>query len=130
MNELTDLQKHVLIEIESTANTLRDHIEGVQASAIKALELMSAGKLASNGYSFGPIGHQAPFDIATFTARLQGKLEMAKALKIPNEMIQEAYENGAIGMSARFERDRKTDQAAKTEVVRPQGYWEEKSGGN
>ncbi|QLF84373.1 hypothetical protein SEA_KARATE_49 [Microbacterium phage Karate] len=111
MNELTDLQRHVLIEIENTASTLRNYIEGVQISATKALEAMSEGKLASNGYSFGPIGHQAPFDITSYTVRLQGKIEMAQALKIPAERIQEAYENGSIGLTARFERDRKADQA-------------------
>ncbi|UVF61106.1 hypothetical protein SEA_EULA_51 [Microbacterium phage Eula] len=97
--------EHILLDIENTANTLRNYLEEAERNAKRTLEAMSAGKYI-NTMGFGALGHQLPFDLAVTTERLAGLVKMAQIAGLTEEEIQTAYENGAIGMSARFERDR------------------------
>ncbi|WVX89791.1 hypothetical protein SEA_SANASANA_52 [Microbacterium phage SanaSana] len=111
MNEITDLQRSILLNIENTANTLRNYLEEAQRNATRTLDRMTKGEYI-NTMGFGALGHQLPFDISVTTERLDGLVKMAQVAGLTTEQIQEAYENGAIGMTARFERDRMADQAA------------------
>lgn len=81
----------VLWDIRYTSKQLHDTLLRVQKDATEALEALSKGLQLSGSTNFGPVGHQAPFDIAVQTARLQMQIQTAIALGVDEADIQKAY---------------------------------------
>lgn len=86
-------QRAVLMDIEYNARLLKNHLESLKRDADRALDLISNG-LTPDLHGFGPIGHQAPFDVATTSAKLMQLFTTARMLQIDPLEIQAAYEEG------------------------------------
>lgn len=104
LEALSDLAGDALREVRSRAESLRHALDDARRRATQAVEAMEAGKLPDATYSFGPIGHQTPFDIAKASAELTAALNAAASFRhlglITNEQIDAAYAKGAKGFFA------------------------------
>ncbi|QNJ56006.1 hypothetical protein SEA_RASPUTIA_116 [Microbacterium phage Rasputia] len=98
MSEITqpDRKRSALNEVEYAAQSLKNALEGVKRDVDRALLAMHVGHMPDRGHGVGPIGHQAPFDVAKATVTLSGKVELARAYGATDAEIEAAYQTGAM----------------------------------
>ena len=99
------MRRRALRDITQQAESLRYSLEQVKKDVDAALATMDQGKNKPSGvgWGFGPIGHQAPFDLAQRSERLNIALNLAKELECTDAEIERAYMLGAIDADAKFE---------------------------
>jgi hypothetical protein len=94
--EASFFKRQELRQITSAAVEMRHHLGAVRHAAENAIEAMERGERPS-GYSFGPIGHQLPFDIALAQQKLEMLFNQAMMMTISAEEIAAAYAQGTKG---------------------------------
>ena len=93
---MTTEKDEALRSITHHAQALSRALTDVKRDAEQALNTMSRGEAVIGMHSFGPIGHQAPFDIARHTAILQTVIQQAIALGATGEEVKIAYTVRAV----------------------------------
>lgn len=88
------LTRRAVRNIEDESRTLRNYLQGVKRDVDRALAGMAEGTF-SRSASFGPIGHQAPFDLAVAQTKLSNAIDLALNLGVTPEAVQEAFDKGA-----------------------------------
>jgi len=76
-NNVTHLYR-ALGDVERDAKTARDAI-------------MAGNAVAGSTLGYGPIGHQAPFEVAKYTASVSTAVDVAMMLGATADEIKEAY---------------------------------------
>ena len=82
-------------DITFAVREVKRTLERIQWDANKAIESISKGERFVGMGASGPLGHQAPFDLAVASANVQAKINMAIVLGVGQEAIEAAYAAGA-----------------------------------
>jgi hypothetical protein len=89
-NEL--LLKNTLRSITAATVKLDRDLGAIIRDAVAAREALAQGHaVAGSTLGAGPLGHQAPFDIAMTTARISALIDQALALGATGDQITAAY---------------------------------------
>lgn len=92
---LEDAKKSSLSDTTRAARQLNVCLYNVKHDAEQAIKDLGAGQRVSGmGLGFGPIGHQAPFDISLYTERLYSSSNQAARYGATEEEIAEAIKLG------------------------------------
>lgn len=87
-----DIRRATLDAISENTRSLRRALLSIQQDATDALAAIDAGKTVRGaGLGYGPIGHQAPFDVAQLTDRINSAVTTAYRLGCSAEEINAAY---------------------------------------
>lgn len=97
MNTATDVSVGMTLDTLSTLTASLDrYLRDVKYSAERALDALAKGnRVDGMGIGYGPIGHQAPFDIATTCAKIEATMHTLILLGATSEQISDAYKVGA-----------------------------------
>lgn len=86
----TNLER-ALYTVTTAKMALRTSLNRIADDAARAVAALDAGQLPfSTISSAGPLGHQAPFDVAIQYNQLKGALDVAYALGATDEQMQAA----------------------------------------
>jgi hypothetical protein len=84
-----------LLEVASASRQLDRILAQVIRDAQQARTALSQGHaVAGSTMGAGPLGHQAPFDVAMTTTRLNGLIQQALMLGATSDQITRAYTVG------------------------------------
>jgi hypothetical protein len=89
----TEIQADALRQITAAKTLVQTTLVYIKSRTEEALFAIEQN-LLPNGttkHGFGPIGHQAPFDLAVQTAQLSAAINNAMMLQCTGEEIQAAY---------------------------------------
>lgn len=103
MNEqqLAEHRFTALTNVTAAAGRMRDTMERMHSDLSRALKEMDNAEVPSGIHmGVGPVGHQAPFDLATDSAKLRMTFEIARTLGCSTEDIEHAYKLGAMSRDA------------------------------
>lgn len=106
MNEqqLAEHRLTALTNVTAAAERMRDTMERMHSDLSRSLKQMDNAEVPSGIHmGFGPVGHQAPFDLATDSAKLRMTFEIARTLGCSTEDIENAYKVGAMSRDARLD---------------------------
>jgi hypothetical protein len=92
--KLADLKEHALRRVQDEAASLAKYLRDAQQTAENALTAMAAGQAVFGATSFGPLGHQLPFDLAVANQKLQDAMHNAMALGADATELGLAYKVG------------------------------------
>lgn len=92
---LNEAQRESLGEVIRHKDALERALQEVKYEVDEAL---ADGRRVrgSGGIGYGPIGHQAPFEVATRTAQLDDAIKFCYRMGIQNSLIQRACELSSI----------------------------------
>jgi len=88
---MTTDKSEVLSSITHNAQALSRALTDVKRDAEQATHSLSIGEAVVGLHSFGPIGHQAPFDIVRYAAILHASIQQAIALGATDDEVKIAY---------------------------------------
>jgi hypothetical protein len=82
-----------LRDLSNATRELRTSLNRVIDDATRAVVALESGnRVAGSGLGYGPLGTQAPFEIATLSAKVDVLLNQAMAQGATAEQITTAYE--------------------------------------
>jgi hypothetical protein len=91
--ETTIAAEHTLRELSSSTASLRRALNEVIRDATSAVVALESGQRVSGMVlGHGPLGAQAPFEIAMLTSKIEALLTQAQVLGCSAEQISVAYE--------------------------------------
>lgn len=90
-HELAHNQRHTLRKLREAVLDLRRELTSIESDAAKALRDLDNGLRISGAHNVGPLGHQAPFDLAKYTNRVGMLIDQAQMLGCSQDDINAAY---------------------------------------
>lgn len=87
---VVQLKDETLRDLTTLVRRLDRQLASIEADAAQARAALAAGNMPAGTMGFGPIGHQAPFDVAQTTDRLSAAVTLARHLGASVEEIQAA----------------------------------------
>ena len=89
---VTALKIDTLDDINYLSRQMHRHLLSIQRDVTVALTALTTGGFLEGSGNFGPVGHQAPFDLAKASTQLNDKMQLAYKLGATTEEINKAYQ--------------------------------------
>lgn len=87
-----------LRSLSNTTSLLASNLRSIRAAADQALDALAQGHAVSGtALGHGPLGAQAPFDVAMGVARVTALIDQCLMLGATGDQITAAYKAGTVG---------------------------------